>query len=58
MFDGMQYIGQSIVGWGMGSLLDHLGRGAWCSSMLGFALLGAILMLFLWSAKPKAGGGH
>jgi len=57
MFDGMQYVGQSFVGWGMGSLLDHLGWGAWGSSMLGFAALGAVLMLFLWNAKPKAGGG-
>ena len=58
MFDGMQYIGQSFVGWGMGMLLDTFGWGAWGSSMLGFAGLGAVLMLFLWNARPSRGGGH
>jgi OPA family glycerol-3-phosphate transporter-like MFS transporter len=58
MFDGMQYVGQSCVGWGMGTLLERFGWGAWGSSMLGFAGLGAVLMLFLWNARPKAGGAH
>lgn len=58
MFDGMQYLGQSCVGWGMGKLLDTFGWGAWGSSMLGFAGLGAVLMLFLWNARPTRGGGH
>ena len=58
MFDGMQYIGQSCVGWGMGKMLDTYGWGAWGSSMLGFAGLGGVLMLFLWNARPKPGGGH
>ena len=53
MFDGMQYLGQSFVGWGLGSLLDRYGWGAWGSSMLGFAALGAVLMLFLWNARPR-----
>jgi OPA family glycerol-3-phosphate transporter-like MFS transporter len=54
MFDGMQYLGQSFVGWGLGSLLDRFGWGAWGSSMLGFAALGAVLMLTLWNARPRA----
>ncbi len=58
MFDGMQYVGQSFVGWGMGMLLDHFGWGAWGSSMLGFAGLGAVLMLVLWNARPSRSGGH
>ena len=57
MFDGMQYVGQSCVGWGMGKLLDTYGWGAWGSSMMGFAGLGAVLMLTLWNAKPKRSGG-
>jgi OPA family glycerol-3-phosphate transporter-like MFS transporter len=57
MFDGMQYVGQSCVGWGMGKLLDTYGWSAWGSSMLGFAGLGAVLMLTLWNAKPKRSGG-
>lgn len=55
MFDGMQYLGQSCVGWGMGALLERFGWGAWGSSMMGFAALGAVLMLALWNARPKPG---
>jgi OPA family glycerol-3-phosphate transporter-like MFS transporter len=55
MFDGMQYIGQSFVGWGMGKLLDSFGWVVWGPSMLGFAALGGILMLTLWNARPKSG---
>ncbi len=53
MFDGMQYVGQSFVGWGMGTLLDRFGWHAWGSSMIGFAALGGVLMLFLWNARPN-----
>jgi OPA family glycerol-3-phosphate transporter-like MFS transporter len=56
MFDGMQYVGQSCVGWGMGMLIDIYGWGAWGSSMIGFAAAGGILMLFLWNARPGRGG--
>ncbi|MEO8447109.1 MAG: MFS transporter [bacterium] len=53
MFDGMQYLGGAAVGIGIGWLLDNFGWGAWSPSMIGFAAIGAILMLFLWNAKPK-----
>lgn len=53
MFDGMQYVGQSFVGWGMGTLLDRFGWVAWGPSMIGFAALGGVLMLFLWNARPS-----
>jgi len=53
MFDGMQYLGGAAVGVGVGWLLDNFGWGAWSPSMIGFAAAGAILMLFLWNAKPK-----
>jgi OPA family glycerol-3-phosphate transporter-like MFS transporter len=53
MFDGMQYIGQSCVGWGMGALIDRYGWRAWGSSMLGFAALGGVLMVALWNARPR-----
>jgi len=53
MFDGMQYIGGAAVGVGVGWLLDNFGWGAWSPSMIGFAMVGAILMLVLWNAKPK-----
>jgi OPA family glycerol-3-phosphate transporter-like MFS transporter len=53
MFDGMQYIGGSFVGIGMGLLLDRYGWGAWAPSMIGFSVIGAILMLTLWNARPR-----
>ncbi len=59
VFDGMQYIGGAFVGVGMGWLLDSYGWGAWGPSMIGFAFIGAILMLFLWNARPKVkSAGH
>jgi OPA family glycerol-3-phosphate transporter-like MFS transporter len=52
MFDGMQYIGGSIMGYGMGSLLDAYGWGVWGPSMIAFSFIGAILMLKLWNVTP------
>ncbi|MCM2278443.1 MAG: MFS transporter [Oligoflexia bacterium] len=57
-FDGMQYIGGSVVGVGMGWMLESFGWGAWGPSMIGFSLLGAVLMAFLWNARPSVKGGH
>ncbi len=56
VFDGMQYIGGSVVGVGMGWMLEKYGWGVWGPSMIGFACVGAILMLFLWNARPKNSG--
>ncbi len=58
MFDGMQYIGGSVVGIGMGWMLERLGWGAWGPSMIGFSLIGAVLMLRLWNVVPKARPTH
>ena len=55
MFDGMQYIGGSFVGFGMGWLLDRFGWVAWGPSMIGFSAIGAMLMLALWNARPRPG---
>lgn len=52
LFDGMQYIGGSFTGIGMGWLLDSFGWNAWGPSMIGFSAVGAILMAFLWNARP------
>ena len=54
MFDGMQYIGGAAVGSGMGWLLQNFGWGVWGPSMIGFSVIGAILMLRLWNARPKS----
>lgn len=58
LFDGMQYVGGSFVGLGVGFLLENYGWGAWGPSMIGFSAVGGILMLFLWNARPKTSGGH
>ena len=59
LFDGMQHIGGSLVGFGMGSLLERFGWGIWGPSMIGFSAIGAVLMLPLWNARPRrSGGGH
>lgn len=53
LFDGMQYIGGAAVGTGMGWMLEKFGWGAWGPSMIGFAVVGAVLMLKLWNIVPK-----
>lgn len=53
LFDGMQYIGGSFTGIGLGWLLDSFGWTAWAPSMIGFSAIGAVLMLFLWNARPN-----
>jgi OPA family glycerol-3-phosphate transporter-like MFS transporter len=59
MFDGMQYLGGAFVGVGMGALLDRFGWSAWGPSMIGFAAVGAVLMLVLWNARRTArAAGH
>jgi OPA family glycerol-3-phosphate transporter-like MFS transporter len=55
IFDGMQYMGGSVVGLGMGWMLDRFGWGMWGPSMIGFSGLGAVLMILLWNARPKTG---
>ncbi len=54
----MQYLGGSVVGIGMGWLLDRMGWGVWGPSMIGFSVMGAVLMAFLWNARPKSVSSH
>ncbi|MGK5089522.1 MFS transporter [Bdellovibrionota bacterium FG-2] len=56
LFDGMQYIGGSVVGIGMGWMLDNFGWSVWGPSMIGFSAIGAILMFVLWNARPNTSG--
>jgi MFS transporter, OPA family, glycerol-3-phosphate transporter len=53
VFDGMQYLGGSVVGLGMGWLLEKFGWVVWGPSMIGFAVVGAALMLVVWNAQPR-----
>jgi OPA family glycerol-3-phosphate transporter-like MFS transporter len=58
LFDGMQYVGGSFTGYGLGLLLQKFGWGAWGPSMIGFAALGAVFMLVLWNARPQRRAAH
>jgi MFS transporter, OPA family, glycerol-3-phosphate transporter len=58
LFDGMQYIGGAFVGIGMGMILDYFGWSAWGPSMVGFSMMGGILMLLIWKQKPTAHKSH
>lgn len=59
MFDGRQYIGGAAVGSEMGWMLETWGWGIWGPSMIGFSLIGALLMVKLWNAVPaKRKTGH
>ncbi|MBS1494125.1 MAG: MFS transporter [Bacteroidetes bacterium] len=53
MFDGMQYIGGSVMGIGAGWLIDTYGWGSWGPSMIVFSIIGGVLMIKLWNARPK-----
>ena len=53
MFDGMQYVGGAAVGAGMGWMLEHFGWTVWGPSMIGFAVIGAVLMIRLWNVVPR-----
>jgi OPA family glycerol-3-phosphate transporter-like MFS transporter len=57
LFDGMQYVGGSFVGLGMGWMLEKYGWESWGISMIGFAIAAGIMMLFLWNARPKSKSG-
>jgi OPA family glycerol-3-phosphate transporter-like MFS transporter len=58
MFDGMQYMGGSLMGAGGGALIEHYGWGVWAPSMIGFSLIGGILMMTIWSARPGRPAPH
>jgi len=55
LFDGMQYVAGSVVGYGMGRLLQRHGWGLWPYAVLPFAILGAALAASLWNTLPKRG---
>jgi OPA family glycerol-3-phosphate transporter-like MFS transporter len=58
LIDCWQYIGGGLVaGLLMGKLLDKFGWSAWIVSLVGFALLGGILMTVIWKATPQGTGG-
>jgi OPA family glycerol-3-phosphate transporter-like MFS transporter len=52
LFDGMQYLASSMVGLGMGWVLDHWGWGAWPWVPIPFACAGALVISRLWNVTP------
>lgn len=53
LFDGMQYLAGAVAGHWMGLFLDQRGWSVWAYSLMPTAAVGAILMLFLWNARPR-----
>ncbi len=58
LFDGMQYLASSIVGIGMGWVLDHWGWAAWPWVPIPFACIGALLISRLWNVTPATAARH
>jgi OPA family glycerol-3-phosphate transporter-like MFS transporter len=52
LLDGVQYVGSGLVGFGLGALLDRYHWGIWPYALIPFSVVGALLMLTLWNAKP------
>ena len=55
LFDGMQYLASSLVGIGMGRILDRWGWGAWPWVPIPFACIGALVISRLWNVRPGHG---
>jgi len=53
MIDAFQYIGAGIAQPGIGYVIDTFGWSGWLISLSGFALIGGVLMTFLWNARAK-----
>jgi OPA family glycerol-3-phosphate transporter-like MFS transporter len=60
LFDGAQYLAATLVGYGMGRLLDHykdvlhpgIEYSVWPLAPIPFALIGALLISRLWNVVP------
>lgn len=52
LFDGAQYLAGSIVGIGMGKLLDSYGWKVWALAPVIFALIGCAVIAQLWNVRP------
>jgi MFS transporter, OPA family, glycerol-3-phosphate transporter len=60
LLDGVQYIASGLTGFGLGYIIQHYGWGKWTISIIPFSIIGGLLMLRIWNAKPqpKGAGGH
>ena len=53
ILDGVQYLASGFTGFWLGGLIDRHGWQIWIPCIIPFAALGAILVAFLWNAKPR-----
>lgn len=58
LLDGVQYIASGLTGFGLGFLIQKYGWGIWTYSIIPFSIMGGLLMIRIWNAKPSAKGGH
>ncbi|MBI4851936.1 MAG: MFS transporter [Acidobacteria bacterium] len=60
LLDGVQYVASGFTGFGLGLIIDKYGWGVWTYTIIPFSIIGGILMLTIWNAKPqkKGAGGH
>ncbi len=54
--DAMQYVGASLVGVLMGKIIDVFGWKGWGPSLIAFAVMGGILMCFVWNVREHDAG--
>jgi OPA family glycerol-3-phosphate transporter-like MFS transporter len=60
LLDGVQYVASGFTGVGLGLIIDNYGWGVWTYCIVPFSLIGGMLMLTIWNARPqkKDAGGH
>ena len=58
LIDGFQYLAGAFVGQAVGYITSHLGWQVWKLWPIPFAIIGAVIMLFLWNAMPKGKTSH
>jgi len=58
LIDGVQYLAGAFVGMAVGYITTHWGWQAWKLWPIPFAIIGAIVMSFLWNVTPKGKMAH
>jgi OPA family glycerol-3-phosphate transporter-like MFS transporter len=59
IFDGAQYFfAAPFTGWFVGKIITRFGWDVWKIWPVPFALIGAVLMLFVWNVESNKGGAH
>jgi MFS transporter, OPA family, glycerol-3-phosphate transporter len=58
LIDGFQYLAGAFVGQAVGYITTSYGWQVWKLWPIPFAIIGAVVMMFLWNAMPKEKSGH